>query len=52
MIMKKYLVIKAYKFMESTVAASFDDKDDAVAYARLSEKMCDGKFSYIVAALI
>jgi hypothetical protein len=52
MIMKKYLVIKVYQVMQSIVVASFDDKDDAVAYARLSEKECDGKFSYTVAALI
>lgn len=52
MIMKKYLVIKVYQIMQSTVVASFDDKDDAVAYASLSEKECDGKYNYVVAALV
>lgn len=50
--MKKYLVIKVYQVMQSTVVASFDDKDDAVAYARLSEKECDSKYRYAVATLI
>ena len=50
--MKKYLVIKVYSLMQSAVVASFDDEDDAVAYAHLSEKECDGKFSFTVATLI
>lgn len=50
--MKKYLVIKVYQIMQSTVVASFDDKYDAVTYARLSEKECNGKFSYTVASLV
>ncbi len=50
--MKKYLVIKVFQIMSSTVAASFDDKDDAIAYARLSEKECDGEYNFVVAALI
>lgn len=48
--MKKFLVIKNYKIMNSVVDASFDDEDKARQYADLC-KLRDGG-EYVVAKLI
>ena len=48
--MKKFLVIKSYKVMNSIVDASFDEEDKARQYAELC-KLRDGG-DYFVAQLI
>ena len=48
--MKKFLVIKSYKIMSSSVDASFDEEDKARQYADLC-KLRDGG-EYCVAQLI
>ena len=50
--MKKYLVIKRYKVTSPTVETSFDVKEDAFQYARVSEVRDDNKYEYIVAEVL
>ena len=49
--MKKYVVIKVYKTMSSTVVASFDDVDNAKKYAELAH-LNEPDFHFAIAAVL
>ena len=48
--MKKFLVIKDYRFAKPDVDASFDNCEDARKYAELAHLRDEGK--YVIAQLI
>lgn len=49
--MKKYVVIKVYKTMSSTVVASFDEKSNAEKYAELAH-LNESGFDFVVAEVL